>query len=64
MHSSPVLPRLGEIDQNWAPPPAKARMVSDPWVRKLAIIAIACAGLMIVLFVIYRIVLSNGVHVT
>jgi type VI secretion system protein ImpK len=51
------------LSPNWAPPPEKARMVADPWVRKLAIIAIACAGLMIILFVVYKIVLTNGVHV-
>ncbi len=35
----------------------------DPWVRKLGIIAAVCAGLMVVLFVVYKVVLSSGVHV-
>jgi type VI secretion system protein ImpK len=54
---------FGALSGNWAPPPEAARGSSDPWVKKLGIIAAVCAGLMILLFVIYKIALSNGVHV-
>jgi len=54
---------MGPLSPNWAPPQEQARLVADPWVKKLGIIAAVCAGLMIVLFVVYKIVLGNGVHV-
>jgi type VI secretion system protein ImpK len=54
---------FGPLSPNWAPPPEKARTAADPWVRKLGIIAAVCAGLMIFLFVLYKIVLNSGVHV-
>ena len=38
-------------------------MAADPWVRKLGIIAAVCAGLMLLLFIVYKIVLNSGVHV-
>lgn len=55
--------QFGPLSPNWAPPPEKARTAADPWVRKLAIAAISCGGLLLLLFIIYKIVLSNGVHV-
>jgi type VI secretion system protein ImpK len=54
---------LGPLSPSWAPPPEKANIIADPWVRKLGIIAAVCAGAMILLFVIYKIVLNGGVHV-
>ena len=36
---------------------------SDPWVRKLTWIAAVCAGVMLILFVIYKVVLSSGLNV-
>ncbi len=54
---------LGPLSPSWAPPPEKANVIADPWVRKLGIIAAVCAGAMILLFVIYKIVLNGGVHV-
>jgi type VI secretion system protein ImpK len=54
---------FGPLSRDWTPPPEAARGSSDPWVKKLGIIAAICAGLMILLFVIYKVALSNGVHV-
>jgi type VI secretion system protein ImpK len=54
---------FGLLSANWAPPPEVARTGVDPWVRKLTIIAGVCAGLMLLLFIVYKIVLGNGVHV-
>ena len=47
----------------WMLPPETLRTISDPWVKRLGIIAAVCAGLMIVLFIIYKLVLSSGVHI-
>jgi type VI secretion system protein ImpK len=55
--------QFGPLSSHWTPPPEAARTSADPWVRKLGIAAAVCAGLMILLFVIYKVVLSNGVHV-
>jgi type VI secretion system protein ImpK len=54
---------FGPLSPGWAPPPEKARMAADPWVRKLGIIAAVCAGIMLLLFIVYKIVLNSGVHV-
>jgi type VI secretion system protein ImpK len=54
---------FGPLSPNSAPPPEKARTAADPWVRKLGIAAAVCAGLTILLFVVYKIVLNSGVHV-
>ncbi len=54
---------LGALSPNWAPPQEATRLTADPWVKKLGIIAAVCAGLTILLFVVYKIVLGNGVHV-
>ena len=53
----------GPLSSHWMPPPEAARTSADPWVRKLGIIAVICAGLAILLFVVYKVVLGNGVHV-
>lgn len=53
----------GPLSSHWMPPPEAARIAADPWVRKLGIAAAVCAGLMILLFVVYKVVLSNGVPV-
>jgi type VI secretion system protein ImpK len=55
--------RFGALSPAWQLPNEKPPSRSDPWVKRWTMIAIACAGLMIVLFVIYKIVLSSGVHV-
>jgi type VI protein secretion system component VasF len=55
--------RLGPLSPSWALPTESARSGSDPLVRKLSILAIACAALMVVLFAVYKIVLGSGVNV-
>jgi type VI secretion system protein ImpK len=55
--------RLGALSPAWQLPNEKPPSRSDPWVKRWTIIAIACAALMIVLFVVYKIVLGSGVHV-
>jgi type VI secretion system protein ImpK len=55
--------QFGQLSSHWMPPPEKARISADPWVRRFGIIAAICAGLMILLFVVYKVVLGNGVHV-
>ncbi len=54
--------QFGPLSSHWTPPPEAKRMSTDPWVRRLGIIAAVCAGLMILLFVVYKVVLGNGVH--
>lgn len=54
---------MGPLSPAWALPNETLRSGADPLVRKLTIAAIACAGLMVVLFVIYKIVLGSGVRV-
>jgi type VI secretion system protein ImpK len=53
----------GPLSPAWMPPPETPRTLVDPWVRKLGISAAVCAALMLLLFVIYKVVLGNGVHV-
>jgi type VI secretion system protein ImpK len=51
------------LSPSWMLPPETLRFASDPWVKKLGIIAGVTAGLMIVAFVIYKLVLNSGVHI-
>lgn len=53
----------GPLSPSWAIPNDPLRSGSDPLVRKLTFLAIGCAALMVVLFVVYKIVLGSGVHV-
>ncbi len=55
--------RFGPLSPAWMLPGEKERSRSDPWVRKLTIVAIVCAALMVLLFVVYKVVLGGGVHV-
>jgi type VI secretion system protein ImpK len=55
---------FGPLSPAWAPPPGAGRSRKDPWVRRLAIAAIVCAGLMALLFVVYKLVLSGGAQVS
>jgi type VI secretion system protein ImpK len=55
--------QFGPLSSHWMPPPEASRISADPWVRRLGIIAAVCAGLTILLFVVYKVVLGNGVHV-
>jgi type VI secretion system protein ImpK len=54
---------FGPLSPAWAPPREPGRSGRDPWVRKLAIAAISCAALAILLFVVYKLVLSGGSQV-
>lgn len=54
---------FGPLSPAWALPNEAVRTGSDPLVRKLGVLAAACAALAIVLFVIYKVVLGSGVHV-
>lgn len=54
---------FGPLSPHWLPPAEKAQVGVDPWVRKLAIIAGACGGMMLILFIVYKIILNSGVHV-
>ncbi len=50
-----------ELSPSWAPAGRTvARSHGDPWIRRLIFAAIACAGLMILLFVIFKVTLSSG----
>ncbi len=53
--------RVGPLSPAWALPQEKVRGLRDPWVRRLGIIAIAAAVLMVVLFVGYKVSLNSGV---
>jgi type VI secretion system protein ImpK len=53
---------LGPLSPSWMPTPGEAvKGGSDPLVRKLGILAVVCAALMILSFVIYKVVLGSGV---
>ena len=47
----------------WALGPETVRWRSDPWVRKLGWIAGIAGGVMVVLFIVYKIVLASGVQI-
>lgn len=55
--------RFGGLSPDWAIPADKVAGRADPWVRKLAILAIICAALTVVLFLTYKLVLSSGAHI-
>ena len=52
---------LGPLSPSWMPPAEAVKGGSDPLVRKLGIIAVVCAALMLLSFVIYKVVLGSGV---
>jgi type VI secretion system protein ImpK len=43
------------------PKEAARRMGGDPWIRRLAIAAISCVGLALLLFIIFKLTLGSGV---
>ena len=53
----------GPLSPAWNLPNDKVPSGKDPLVRKLTILAVACASLMVLLFIIYKVVLGSGVHV-
>ena len=52
-----------DLSPAWMLPNETPPSRSDPWVKRLGIIAAVCAGLMVLLFVVYKVVLGSGVHV-
>jgi type VI secretion system protein ImpK len=59
-----VRARFSQLSPAWTLPRETVRSRRDPWVRRLGIIAAAVAIAMVLLFVVYKIVLATGVHVT
>ena len=55
--------RLGPLSPAGLPPAETVQVKVDPWIRRLAIAAIASAALLVVLFVVYKLVLGSGVRV-
>lgn len=51
---------LRDLSPAWAPPAEQAKMSRSPWVRRLLIAALACFGLVVLLFVLYKILLGSG----
>ena len=57
--------RFSQLSPSWTLPGEKVQPAGrDPWVRKLGIIAAVVAGLMIVLFVVYKLTLGSGVRLS
>jgi type VI secretion system protein ImpK len=56
--------RFTQFSPSWMLPKEAIRSRKDPWVRRLGLIAAITAGVMVLLFVIYKVVLGSGVHVT
>ena len=52
---------FGPLSPGWSPPTETLAAGGDPWVRKLAAIAIACAAVTVLLFAGYKIGLGSGV---
>jgi type VI secretion system protein ImpK len=55
--------RFAGLSPAWMLPQEKLGGRIDPWVRKLAWTAGICAGVMLILFVVYWIVLRNGLQI-
>jgi type VI secretion system protein ImpK len=55
--------RMGQLSPQWTLPPETIRVGADPWVKRLGWIAAACAALMVILFILYKVVLGNGVAI-
>jgi type VI secretion system protein ImpK len=53
--------QLGPLSPQWMLPQEKMGSLSDPVVRKLGYLALACAILMVLLFVVYKVTLGSGV---
>jgi type VI protein secretion system component VasF len=45
--------RFGALSPAWQPSKEKGVSTTDPWVRRWGIIAAACAGVTLLLFVVY-----------
>ena len=55
--------RFAGLSPAWMLPQEKLAGSVDPWVRKLTWTASICAGVMLILFVIYWIILRNGLQI-
>jgi type VI secretion system protein ImpK len=51
---------LGELSPSWAPAAETVRKTGDKWVRRLLIAAIACAVIVVTLFVTFTMSLGSG----
>ena len=56
--------RFSQFSPYWMLPRETVRARKDPWVRRLGLTAAIAAGVMVLLFVIYKVVLGSGVHVS
>ena len=52
---------FGQLSPAWMLPPGTLRALVDPWVRRLTIIAIASASVMLLVFFIYFFILRSGI---
>jgi predicted anti-sigma-YlaC factor YlaD len=59
-----VRARFSQLSPAWVLPKETLRSRKDPWVRRLGIVAASMAILMVLLFIVYKVVLGSGVHVT
>jgi type VI secretion system protein ImpK len=55
--------RFGLLSPSWMLPGDRAAPLSDPWVRKLGLTAAIMAGVMVLLFIVYTLVLRSGISV-
>ena len=55
--------QFAPLSPHFMPPDEAVAKRKDPLLRKLGVLAAVCAALMVLLFVIYKVVLSSGVHV-
>jgi type VI secretion system protein ImpK len=55
--------RFAGLSPSWMVPREGVAGRADPWVRKLGWIAGITAGVMLLLFILYKVVLNNGVQV-
>ncbi len=56
--------RFTQLSPAWMLPKDAPRTGKDPWVRRLGIIAMVAAAVMILLFIIFKVILGNGVQLT
>ena len=52
--------KLPPLSPSWQLPPETAPVYKDAWVKRLAVAAVACLALTLLLFFTYKIVLGSG----
>lgn len=52
---------MGDLSPEWAPPPGRVAIARNPWSRRFATGAIACAIVTALLFLVYQLVLRSAV---